>query len=78
MKHQEALVLDALDRNEPHVRASNCFADCGRISGIVLSSSPDVGLYICRRNQSRIVTKPLDLACPVVRGSTSLDADQAG
>jgi ribosomal protein S14 len=78
MKHQEALVLDALDWNESHVRASNRFADCGRVSGVVLGSPPHVGLYICRRHQSHIVSKPLDLARPVVRGGAGLYSDQAG
>jgi hypothetical protein len=78
MKHQEALVLDALDWNKPHVGAGNRFADCGRVSGVVLGPPPHVRLCIGWRYQSHIVSKPLNLACPVVGGSAGLYADQAG
>jgi hypothetical protein len=77
MKHQEALVLDALDWNVPHIGTGNRFADRGRISGVVLGSSPHVGFYIGWRNQSHIVSEPPNPARPVVSGGAGLDADQA-
>jgi hypothetical protein len=39
MKHQEPLVLDALDWNEPHIGTGDRFADRGRIGGVILGSS---------------------------------------
>ncbi len=77
MKHQEALVLDALDWNETHIGAGDRFADRGRVSGVVLGSSPHVRFYVGGRNQSHVVPKPSNLACPIVSGGAGLDADQA-
>jgi hypothetical protein len=77
MKHQEALVLHALDWNVPHIGTGNRFADRGRVGGVVLGSSPHVGFGIGWRNQSHIVSELPNLARPVMSGGTGLDADQA-
>jgi hypothetical protein len=78
MKHQKPWFSTLLIETNPMLGASKRFADCGCVSDVVLGSSPYVGLYICRRHQSHIVSKPLDLACPVVREGAGLHGDQAG
>ncbi|WP_247355044.1 hypothetical protein [Bradyrhizobium sp. 160] len=49
MKHQEALVLGALDWNEPHIGPTDRLADHGRVSGVILGPSSEVGFNMGRR-----------------------------
>jgi hypothetical protein len=66
MKHQEALALDALNWNEPHIGTGGHFADRGRVSSVILGFSSYVGFNIGCRDQSHIVSKLPNLSRPVV------------
>src|SRR6516164_6317717 len=76
MKYQAALLLDRLDRNEPHIRPRDRFADRLRVGRVILLSF-DIGLHVGRRYQAHGVAKRLKLASPVVRGGASFDANEA-
>jgi hypothetical protein len=76
MKHQAALLLDRLDRNEAHIRPPDCFADRLRVGRVILLSL-DIGLHVGRRYQTHGVAKRLKLARPIVRGRASFDANEA-
>jgi hypothetical protein len=76
MKHQAALLLDRLDRNKPHARSRDRFADRLCIDRVILLSL-DIGLRIGRRYQPHGVAERLKLAPPIVRGGASFDANQA-
>jgi hypothetical protein len=66
MKHQAALLLDRLDRNEPHVRSRDRLADRLRVGRIILLSL-DIRLYVGRRYQTHGVPKRLKLPRPIMR-----------
>jgi len=66
MKHQAALLLDRLRRDEPHVGPGDRFANRLRIGRIILLSL-DIGLDVGRWHQTNGVAKRLKLARPVVR-----------
>ena len=68
------LLLDALDRDKPHVRAAECGADRRRIAGIGLVA-PDKRLHIGRRDQPHLVAERAQAAAPVMRRATRLDPD---
>jgi len=76
---QQALLLDALDRNEPHVRPARRLADRRSIVRVVLA---DVAFAAVRRSQmrrddARVQAHRQQLARPVVRAGTDLHHDQA-
>jgi hypothetical protein len=77
MKHQEALVLDALDWNEPRIGAVTASQIAAASAASFVGSSSHVRFYIGRRKQSHNVPKSPNLARPVVGGGAGLNADQA-
>jgi glucose 1-dehydrogenase len=66
MKHQAALLLDRLDRNEPHVRPRDRLAYRLRIGRVILLSF-DIRLHVGRRYQAHGVPKSLKLPRPIMR-----------
>src|SRR5947209_8843244 len=74
MQGQYALLLDALDRHETHVRSTHGFADCLRVGRIGLVTL-DVGLYVLRWDQADEVPEPGQLPSPVVGARACLDSD---
>src|ERR1700755_3143571 len=77
MEYQATLLLWRLGWHKPHIGSGHRFADRLGISGIVLLSL-DVGLHVSRWHQPHGVTCCLELARPVMRGSTGLNAYQTG
>src|SRR5262249_49502728 len=65
VKHQPALLLGLLSRNEPHVCPSDRFADRLGVSRIVLVSL-DVWLHVGWRHQPHGVAERLELTRPVM------------
>jgi hypothetical protein len=76
VKHQTALLLWRLGRNEAHCRPPHGLADGLSIRGIILLPL-DVGLHVSRRHQPHGVAKRLELARPMMRRGAGLNADQA-
>ena len=76
MEHQAALLLGRLGRDEPHVGPGDRLADGLGVSRIVFLPF-DVGLYVGRRHQAHGVAERLELARPIIRRGTGLDANQA-
>jgi hypothetical protein len=76
VQHQHALLFRALHRHEPHRRPRRRFADRRRIGRVVLLPA-HIGLHISWRYQLRVMTEPLELARPVMRGGAGFDADDA-
>jgi hypothetical protein len=76
MEHQAALLLGRLGRDEPHVGPGDRLADGLDVSRIVFLPF-DVGLYVGRRHQAHGVAERLELARPMIRRGTRLDANQA-
>ena len=74
---QDALLLARLDRDEAHVRPAHRLADRLGVGSIGLVTL-DVGLDVLRRDQAHGVTKPDELARPMVGAGARLHADQAG
>ena len=56
MHHQHRLLIDVLDRNEPHQRSRHRLADRCSIRRIVLVAL-DVGLHVGRRHQLDLVAQ---------------------
>ena len=77
VEDQQGLLLLALDRDEAHGWPLHRLADRLGVGPIVFATL-DVGLHIAGRHQTHLMTEPADLARPVVRAGTGLDADQAG
>ena len=77
MQGEDALLLDALDGDEPHVRPTHGLADGLRVGRISLVAF-DVGLYVLRRDQAHLVPEPDQLPRPVVGARARLHADHAG
>src|SRR5260370_26748475 len=76
MQHQAALLLGGLGRHEPHVGSGDRLADRLGVGGIVLLPL-DVGLDVGRRHQPYRVPARLELAGPMMRRCTGLNADEA-
>ena len=71
------LGLLALGHHEAHGRALGCLADRLGIGGIVLLPL-DEGLHVSRRDQADLMTKPADLARPVMSAAAGLHRHGAG
>src|ERR1700738_2719767 len=65
MKHQAALLLGRLRRDEPHVCSRDRFADCFRVGRIVLLPL-DVRLYVSRRHKPHGMPKRLQFTRPIM------------
>ena len=76
MLHQPALLLGRLDRDEPHGRAPDRFADRLGVGGIVLVAL-DVGLYILRRHQPNLMPELRQLTRPIMCRGAGFHADKA-
>jgi len=76
MKHHATLLLRRLGRHEPHVGSGDRLANSLSVGHVVLLPF-DVGLHIRWRHQSHGMTNCLELARPMVRRGTSLNANQA-
>jgi hypothetical protein len=68
---QNRLLLNVLDRNKTHIGPGNGFADRLRIRGIVLVGL-DIRLDELGRHQLDGVPKSLQLARPVIQGSSAV------
>src|SRR6202521_141732 len=75
MEHQATLLLARLGCDEAHVCPGDRFADCLGVSGIVLLPL-DVGLHVGRWHQAHPMPKRLELARPMMRRCTGLDANE--
>jgi hypothetical protein len=73
--HQHRLLIDVLDRNEPHRGSRHSFADRRRIRRIVLVAL-DIGLPVGRRHQLDLMAQCDQLARPMVRRRARFHADQ--
>jgi hypothetical protein len=71
------LSLLALRRHKAHGRALGCLADRLRIGHIILLPLNE-RLHVSRRDQSDLMTKPSDLARPVMRAAAGLHGHRAG
>src|ERR1035437_6583685 len=76
MLHQSALLLDRLDRDEPHSWAPDRFADRLGVGGIVLVAL-DVGLHILRRHQTNLVAELRQFTRPIMCRGAGFHADKA-
>src|SRR5689334_13044369 len=76
MKHQAALLLDRLDRHEPHVGPRDRFANRLRVGRVILLSL-DIRLHVGRRYKTHDMSNCLKLARPVMRRCASFDANEA-
>src|ERR1022692_4543376 len=76
MLHQPALLLDRLDRDEPHGWAPDRFADRLGVGGIVLVAL-DVGLHILRRHQTNLVAELRQFTRPIMCRGAGFHADKA-
>src|SRR5450759_113347 len=76
VKHQAALLLRRLGRNEPHVGSSDRFANRLGVSHVVLLPF-DIGLHVSWRHQPNGMTECLEFARPMVRRGAGLYANQA-
>ncbi len=76
VQRQHRLLLNILDRHEPHVRTSNHFADRLGVGRIVLVRL-DVRLDELRRHQLDRMAEPLPLPCPVMGAAARFHVDQA-
>ena len=74
MGHEDGLLLDRLDRHEPHRRALNGFADRFGIERVALAAL-HLGLHVGRRDQANLVPHRGERARPVVRRAARLYAD---
>src|SRR5210317_2189477 len=80
MDRLDVLLLDGLERHEPHVRARDCLADRFSIVAVILVALDerlDERLDELRGDQSDVVAIGLQLPCPVVRARTGLHANNA-
>src|SRR5450759_2269532 len=75
MLHQPALLLDRLDRDEPHGWAPDRFADRLGVGGIVLVAL-DVGLHILRRHQTNLVAELRQFTRPIMCRGAGFHADK--
>jgi hypothetical protein len=69
------LAIGGLHRHEPYRRPAHSLAQSLGVSRIVLTAF-DVWLDVLRRDQSYLMTKGLQQACPVVRSSAGFDCSQ--
>src|SRR4051794_9410284 len=76
VKRQAALLLGRLGRHKAHIGSADRLTDCLSVDGIVLMPL-HIGLNVSWLYQLCGVTECLELARPVVRRGTRLDADQA-
>jgi len=76
MKHQASLLLDRLDRHEPHVRPRHRFANRLCVGRVILLSL-DIRFHVGRRYQAHGVPNRLKLARPVMRRRASFNANKA-
>src|SRR6202030_302927 len=76
VKHQAALLFGILGWHEPHVGSGDRLANRFCVGHVILLPF-DVGLNVSRRHQSYGMPKRLQLARPMVRRRTSLNANQA-
>ena len=74
MQGKDALLLDALDRHEAHVRSIHGLADRLRVGRVGLVAL-DVGLYVLRWNKADMVPEPTQLSRPVVGARARLHPD---
>ena len=75
MGHEDALLLDRLDRHEPHRRTLYGFADRFGIERVALAAL-HIRLHVGRRDQANLVPHRGERACPVMRSSAGLHTDQ--
>ncbi len=78
MQSQDALLLEALDRHEPHVRPGSGLADRRRVCCVVLLALLHKGPDRLRRDQLHLVSKPGQHARLMMRRAARLHDDRAG
>jgi hypothetical protein len=76
MEHQATLLFGRLGLDKPHVGPGHRFTDGLGVSGIVLLPL-DIGLYVAWRHQAHGMPERLELARPMMRRGTGLDANKA-
>ncbi len=76
---QHALLLDALDRNEEHLRPSGGFTNGRGVVGVVLAAAalPAVGADQLRGDDACVQAQGHELARPVVRARAGLHGNDA-
>ena len=76
VQDQDALLLEGLDRHEPHAWPTGGLAD-GLSVGCVGLVTLDVGFHVLRWDQAHFVAKPNQLPRPMVSTRARLHGDQA-
>jgi len=72
MQHQHRLLVDGLDRNQPHVRARHRLGDGRRVRRVVLLAALDVRFHLRRWQQAHLMAETGNQPRPMMRGRACL------